>query len=118
MSTLNMLSVEARKGVEMSSRPPALSADEAKRKILWLLEEGYVEFSWRCRNESMPRRGATALDVTHALETGEILRAPEWDDENGNWKYRVEGKDPDGDGLTAITVIIEATSTLLIVTVF
>src|SRR5262245_6151551 len=100
------------------SRPPALSADEAKRKILFILEEGSVEFTWHCKCESMQRRGVSMLDVTHALRTGEIRRAPEWDDDRTNWKYRVEGEDTDGDDLTAITVIIEENLTLLIVTVF
>jgi len=66
----------------------------------------------------MPRRGASALDVTHALENGEIVGSPEWDDIYSNWKYRVEGKDTDGEDLTSITVIIEANATLRIVTVF
>jgi hypothetical protein len=66
----------------------------------------------------MPRRAATALDVTHALKNGEILRSPEWDDENSNWKYRIEGKDPDGEDLAAITVIIDANATIRIITVF
>jgi hypothetical protein len=100
------------------NRPPALSADEAKRKILWLLEEGYVEFTWHCRNESMPTRGITALDVTHALENGEVVGSPEWDDVHGNWKYRVKGEDLDGDDLTSLTVIIEEDATLRIITVF
>ena len=100
------------------SRPTALSADEAKRKILFILEEGSVEFTWHCKSESMQLRSVSMLDITHALRTGEIRRAPEWDDDRANWKYRVEGVDTDGDDLTAITVIIEANLTLLIVTVF
>lgn len=100
------------------SAAPKLSADEAKRKILFILEEGNVETSWHCRNESMPQRGVTMPDVLHALKTGEIRREPEWDSDNDNWKYRVEGEDTDGDDLTTITVIIEADLTLIIVTVF
>jgi hypothetical protein len=99
-------------------RPPALSADEAKRKILFILDQGIVEPTWHCRAETMPRRGVEMTDLLHALKTGVILRDPEWDDEYDNWKYRVEGEDIDGEDLRAITVIIEADLTLLIVTVF
>jgi hypothetical protein len=102
----------------MSSRPHALSPEEAKRQILFILEEGYVELSAHCKRDSMELRCVSMLDVTHALKTGEIQRAPEWDDKHDNWKYRVEGQDTDGDDLTSIVVIIEADLTLRIVTVF
>src|SRR5215510_3937391 len=100
------------------SRQSALSADEAKRQILFILDEGNVELSAHCKYESMLLRGISLLDVTHALKTGEIRRAPEWSTDHDSWKYRVEGEDTDGDDLTAITVIIETTLTLRIVTVF
>ena len=58
------------------------------------------------------------LDLVNTLTTGEIRRAPEWDDEHANWKYRVEDVDMDGDDLAAITIIIEADFSLFIVTVF
>jgi hypothetical protein len=102
----------------MSTKPPALSADEAKRQILFILDEGYVEPSLHCIHESMQLRGMTMLDIERALRTGEIRRQPEWDAEHENWKYRVEGADTDGDDLTVITVIIEPNLTLRIVTVF
>lgn len=57
-------------------------------------------------------------DIIATLKSGEIRRAPEWDDEHGDWKYRVEGEDVEGDELTAITLIIETDMQLLIVTVF
>lgn len=60
----------------------------------------------------------TMLDVVNALRLGEIRRVPEWDDVHGNWKYRVEGEDIDGDELVAIRLIIESDLTLYIVTVF
>ena len=101
----------------MNTKPPALSADEAKRQILFILDEGYVEPSVHCKYESMQLRGVSMLDITHALKTGEIRRQPEWSAEHENWKYRVEGEDADRDDLTVITVIIEPNLTLRIVTV-
>src|SRR6266498_3385010 len=76
----------------MSTKPPALSADEAKRKILFILERGIVEPTWHCKEETMPRRGVEMTDLLHVLKTGVIVRDPEWDDDHDNWKYRVEGK--------------------------
>ena len=100
------------------TQPAKLLPDEAKQKILTILSQGKVEPSFHCRKESMPKRGVTMFDLVNALKTGEIRREPEWDDEHGNWKYRVEGEDIDGDELIAITLILEADFTLYIVTVF
>ena len=96
----------------------SLSADEAKEKIRLILAQGKVELSYHCKRDSMPRRSVTLLDIVNTLKTGEIRRAPAWDDEHGDWKYRVEGVDMDGDDLTAITIIIEADFSLFIATVF
>ena len=101
----------------MASLVP-LTAEEAKEKIRLILDEGTVELSFHCRYESMPKRSVTMPDIIATLKSGEIRREPEWDDENGDWKYRVEGEDVEGDDLTAITLIIETEMQLLIVTVF
>ena len=100
------------------TQPAKLLPDEAKQKILLILDQGTVELSFHCRRDSMPKRGVTMFDLVNSLKTGEIRREPEWDDEYSNWKYRVEGEDIDGDELIAITLIIEADFTLYIVTVF
>lgn len=83
-----------------------LSRDEAKRRIVLLLDQGTVEPSSHCRRESMPRRGVSLSDVINVLRNGEIVREPEWDEGHGQWKYRVEGIDIEGDELCAITVIL------------
>ncbi len=68
------------------TQPAKLLPDEAKRKILLILEQGRVELSFHCQRDSMPQRGVRMLDVVNTLKTGEIRRAPEWDDEHGDWK--------------------------------
>jgi hypothetical protein len=98
--------------------PIKLSANDAKRIILLILEEGTIEVSFHCRTESMPKRNIDMLDLVEALKNGEIRREPEWDEERCNWKYRVEGEDTEGDELIAITLIIEAEMELFIITVF
>ena len=96
----------------------SLPLNDAKRLIETILAQGTVVFTWHCRHESMPRRGVTDQEVRLVLETGQIVRAPEWDAQFQNWKYRVEGVDTDGDDLTVVTVIIESAFTLRILTVF
>ncbi|MFL6215824.1 MAG: DUF4258 domain-containing protein [Blastocatellia bacterium] len=100
------------------AKPDKLLPEEAKRIILLILEQGYVEYSHHCLKDSMPRRQVTMLDVVNTLRKGQIVRNPEWDEEHQNWKYRVEGVDSEADELTVITVIFTADLTLYIVTVF
>ena len=100
------------------AKPEKLLPEEAKRIILMILEQGYVEYSFHCLRDSMPRRQVTTLDVVNTLKTGQIVRDPEWDKEYQNWKYCVEGIDTEADELTAITVIFAADLTLYIITVF
>ena len=100
------------------TKPTPLTAIEAKRLILEILQDGEIQPSRHCRLEKMPERGVQMADIRHALTTGEIKRAAEWDNEHSSWKYRVEGEDTEGDELTAITVIVTEAMRLVIVTVF
>ena len=99
-------------------KPDRLLPAEAKRIILLILEQGKVVPSYHCRNDSMPRRQVTMVDVENTLKTRQIVRDPEWDEDHQNWKYRVEGVDMETDELTVITVIFTADLTLYIITVF
>lgn len=100
------------------SVPTKLTPDEVKRKITLFLQDGTVEPSFHCRRDSMRKRNVTLLDIVNTLKTGEVIKAPEWDDAYQNWKYRVEGVDTEGDELTAVTIIFDVNLTLFIVTVF
>jgi hypothetical protein len=102
----------------MAELQEPLSPNEAKRKILLILDEGIFELSLHCRRDSMPKRNVSTQDVLNALKTGQIIKEPEWDGEYENWKYRVEGVDIEGDDLIAITVIFDSNLSLLVVTVF
>lgn len=101
-----------------SEIPPPLSPEEAKRKILLILRDGDFIPTYHCRKESMVNRGVSDQDVLHVLQHGEIISKPGWDENHHNWKYRVEGVDLQEDELTAITVIIEKSLRLIIITVF
>lgn len=97
-------------GVKRSWRNPGpqdFPPPKPKRKIQLILVEGIVDISNHCRRR-MRERGVDDLDVAHVLREGEIIREAEWDPEHEEWKYRIEGKDVEGEELTAITVIFEA----------
>jgi hypothetical protein len=105
-------------GLEQGNEATKLSADEAKRKIALFLKTGRLRPTRHCLRDSMPSRNVTTQDVLHVLETGEIIRNPQWDKDHGEWKYIVEGVDLDGEDLRAVTVFFDANLTLIIVTVF
>ena len=90
---------------------------QAKRTIDYILERGCVIVTTHCRLDSMPKRHVDMNDVQYVLKHGQIIQEPEWDSDNENWKYRVEGTDVEGEELTAIAAI-ESTSMLIVITVF
>ena len=99
-------------------RPPKLTAAEVKRKLLVILEEGSVIYSWHCHEESMVARNVSAQDVEDLLENGHPSEDAEWSEKDGNWKYKIEGIDIEGDELSAIFVIFDSILTVRVITVF
>jgi hypothetical protein len=100
------------------ARPPYLSPSEAKRIILQMIVDDCVVPTYHYNRYRKNWRTAPLDDVINALETGQIKRKPEWDEEHQNWEYRVEGFDIEGDELIAITAIIESDWQVKIITVF
>ena len=101
----------------MSQSVP-LSPDEVKRKLRIILDQGFVTYTDHCRWQSMPEGRVTTQDVEFLLEHGEISGDAEWSPEHGDWKYRIEGTDIEGEEWTAITVIIEEHLIARVITVF
>jgi len=95
-----------------------LTPSEAERKIASIIKDGTIELSIHCKRDSMPKRHVTYPDITYLLDTGHIIREGKWDEDYEQWKYIVEGRDLDGDDLSAVTVIFDETFSLLIVTVY
>jgi hypothetical protein len=84
-----------------------------------ILRDGSTAFSAHLlRDIARNRRGVTHQDVLYLLQTGEIISAPEWDEDHRNWKYKVEGIDLEDEELCAITIIIEEQFCLFIVTAY
>jgi hypothetical protein len=100
------------------AKPQPLSPDEAKEKILLILNDGEIRPTFHCRRDSMTARNVEEFDIRKALTFGEVRAKPAWDETYQNWKYKVVGKDLEDDKLTVITVIVESDFSLKIITVW
>ena len=74
-------------------RPPKLTPDEVKRRLLLILDQGRLTYTWHCQHERMPQRGVTTQDVEYVLEAGEVSEDAEWLSTHQLWKYKVDGTD-------------------------
>jgi len=59
----------------------------------------------------------TITDAWHVLRQGVIVNAPEEDIKTGEWKYRIEGKTPEG-VLIGIVFCFKQVNYALLITVF
>jgi len=100
------------------ARPPQLSPEDAKEKILMILQnEGDIVPTYHYNKDRRNLRNAPLPDVINVLETGEIKRIPEWNGEHQNWVCNVEGFDAENEKLVVVTAIIERDWQLKIITV-
>jgi hypothetical protein len=94
-----------------------MSNDKATEMINRIASEGgFIRMSIHMRNDRREERNAFLPDLRRCLSIG-IVTGSEWDADHADWKYRVEGEDLDGYGLTAITVVIPANFALFVITV-
>lgn len=54
------------------------------------------------------------MDAQHVLRQGMIFREPELDIRFQEWRYRVEGKSPDGERLAVIVAFLEIDEVLVL----
>lgn len=100
------------------ARPPQLSREEAKEKILEILyNDGDVVPTYHYNKDRKNLRNAPLLEVLDILETGEIKRIPEWSEDHQNWVCNVEGFDSEEERLVVVTAIVERDWRLVIITV-
>ena len=99
-------------------RPPQLAPGEVKRRLLLVLDQGRLTYTWHCRHERMPKRGVTTQDVEYVLEAGEVSADAEWSSTHQQWKYRIDGTDLEGEDLKAIFVVIESHLMARVITIF
>jgi hypothetical protein len=90
-----------------------LSKSEALKLLRKCLESGIVEyhphFALRCRD-----RGIDPLDAQYALRKGVIYDEAELDVRFQEWRYKVEGKPPDGEKLKVVITFLERDEVLVI----
>ncbi|MFL5358490.1 DUF4258 domain-containing protein [Archangium sp.] len=70
----------------MSDVTCPLRAGDAKKRIRFILNEGWFRFSKHAEGE-MEKDELSPADVENVLRGG-VVREPEW--ENGSWRYHVE----------------------------
>lgn len=99
--------------------PEPYDPNTAIKKIRFILSNGRLIITRHCRNDSMPLRNVDDLDIIKVLEkNGVINRKPEFDRQHQRWKYRVDGRDLEGDPLAVVVNIIEDDCVVVTITVF
>ncbi|MCC6793009.1 MAG: DUF4258 domain-containing protein [Thermomicrobiales bacterium] len=93
-----------------------MTKQEALDMVRHCLEEGNIRLLKHFRDELRNER-LVFEDARHVLRYGQIYDPPEQDLRRGDWRYRVEGKEPGGKWL-AIIVSFEPSPTAVLVTVF
>lgn len=89
-----------------------LSEENALRIIRDILDYGTVHYSKHSR-DSMNLRNFSDQDIINVLETGNIIDK-EFNEEQGNWKYKISGVDIDGDDGSVVTAVLTAHSQIII----
>jgi len=74
---------------------PCLSREEAVDLLRRCLEDGAVIPGAHFRQE-LANEGLSMADAWQVLRSGRIYDPPEQDIKTGEWKYRIEGHEPDG----------------------
>jgi len=93
---------------------PALAV-EALRECL--CNQGQVKPTRHFRDALADESDVTIPDVWHVLKTGCIFDPAEPDIKTGEWKYRIEGKTPEGEWL-AVIFCIKSADRINLVTIF
>jgi hypothetical protein len=92
---------------------PRLSKSDALKLLRECLHTGIVEyhphFEKRCRERSVDPQ-----DAQYVLRKGIIYDEPEMDIRYREWRYKVEGKPPDGDKLKVVITFLERDEVLVI----
>ena len=95
---------------------PCLSRQEAIDLLRQCLEEGEVIPGAHFRQE-LAHEGLTIADAWQVLRSGRIYDPPEQDIKTGEWKYRVEGHEPEGKWI-AIVFSFKTVRRAFLITIF
>ena len=87
--------------VKRLSRPEAV---EFARKCL---QTGRRVIPTRHFRDELEKEGLTLQDALHVMRKGQVYKEPEPDIKTGDWKYHIEGKEPDGKWLVIVVCFEE-----------
>jgi len=97
-------------------RRPALTETQLRAAVARVIRHG----TWLQSRHAAEDRGYRNIsdDDIEAALTGPwtLARKPEWSEPYQNWKYRLDGKDIEGDDLTLIITVNEEEITIFVVT--
>jgi hypothetical protein len=99
-------------------RPSALTEPDLRVAVTRIVLYGTI---WQTRHAGRDRdyRNISDDDI-QAMLLGDwaLERMPEWNDDHRNWKYRLLGRDIEGDELTLIVTLNTEEQTLAVITKF
>ncbi len=90
-----------------------MSAQEAQDLVRHCLDQGIVVPSRHFREE-LRDEGLQWIDAYTVLKTGIIYDPPEENIKSGEWKYRIQGAEPDGKWLIIVFCFKERNNVFLI----
>jgi hypothetical protein len=93
-----------------------ISRQEATDLVRHCLEDGEVRYGKHFR-EALAEEDVTFPDAWAVLRGGIIYEEPEHDIKTGEWKYRIEGHEPEGKWLVVV-LSFKAVDTTFLITVF
>lgn len=108
--------VASRKVVYYQVAVERLSRPEAVRLLRECLRIGKIIPGKHFRDE-LAAEGLILPDALRVLKTGNIFHEPECEPKTGDWKYRVEGREVQGQWLV-IVFCFRASDTVFLITVF
>jgi len=82
-----------------------LSAKQAERKINEIARLGFI-IPTDHLTDRMGERDYNFRDLERILSFGKVDKPPEYDEEYGQWKYKVEGKTTEGEKATVVVAIV------------
>lgn len=92
---------------------PRLSKSDALKLLRQCFETGIVEyhphFEKRCRE-----RNTDLIDAQYVLRKGVIYDEPELDLRFQEWRYKVQGRPPDGDPLKVVISFLKRDEVLIL----
>jgi hypothetical protein len=93
-----------------------LSRREAEKQLRFCLEDGQVVRSKHFIDELAIEKMSFA-DALAVLRTGSVFDEPEPDLRTGDWKYRIEGREPGGK-YAAVVFTFKTEDRTLLITIF